>query len=174
VLLAVKADLTQENVSHALSQGSVISSLRALKLDLPGLGEQQLQILKPQVTLGDHQVNVNGTLVTAGAAPESGVQLIVTGKPKLEGDDRIVLTDIVVNSPDIVEPEKFAKFVEELLNPLVNLHHFDRPNFALRLDSLSVADERLHAEGRLLIAPRVSSTVGMIAQPSSNASLQSK
>jgi hypothetical protein len=174
VLLAVKADLTQENVSHALSQDDVISSLRALKLDLPGLGEQQLQILKPQVTLGDNQVNVNGTLVTAGAAPESGVQLIVTGKPTLEGDDRIVLTDIVVNSPDIVEPGKFAEFVEELLNPLVNLHRFDRPNFALRLDSLSVADQRLHAEGRLLIAPPVNSTVGMTAQPTNIASPQSK
>jgi hypothetical protein len=154
LLLSLDAHLTQENVSEALTLGRVASSLRALKLDLPGLGEQQLQVLDPKVTMADNLITVHGLLVTAGASRDTGVDITVSGKPQLERDDRIILSDMTVACPDIIEPQKFAKFVEELLNPLVNLHRFDRPNFALRLDSLKVADGGIDATGRLLIAPK--------------------
>jgi hypothetical protein len=153
ILLRMKAHLTQDNVSDALAVGRVASSLRALKLDLPGLGEQQLQVLDPKVTMAEKLITVKATLVTAGAARDTGVDLTVTGKPELKGDDRIVLTNMAVECPDIIEPQKFASFVEELINPLVNFHRFDRRNFALRLDSLTLADGGLDAQGRILVAP---------------------
>jgi hypothetical protein len=155
ILLKMKAHLTQDNVSDALAVQRVASSLRALKLDLPGLGEQQLQVLDPQVTMAENLITVKATLVTAGASRDTGVDLTVTGKPVLKGDDQIVLSDMAISCPDIVEPQKFARFVEDLLNPLINFHRFDRPNFALRLDSLTLADGGLDANGRILIAPKV-------------------
>ncbi len=156
VLLTLKADLSQNDVSKALTVGRVASSLRALKLDLPGLGEQQLEVLEPKVTMADGKIKVNGTLVTVGASPDTGVPITVVGTPKLEGDDRIVLKEMAVESTEIVEPEKFADFIEELLNPLVTLHRFDRATMALRLNSISVAGNAVHGEGRLLLAPRPS------------------
>jgi len=154
ILLRMRAHLTQDNVSNALAVGRVASSLRALKLDLPGLGEQQLQVLDPQVSMAQNLITVKATLVTAGASRDTGVDLTVTGKPVLKGDDQILLSDMAIDCPDIIEPQKFAHFVEELLNPLVNFHRFDRPNFALRLDSLIVADGGVDAVGRILVAPK--------------------
>jgi hypothetical protein len=159
ILLRMKAHLTQENVADALAVGRVASSLRALKLDLPGLGAQELQVLDPHVTMAEKLITVKATLVTKGAARDTGVDLTVTGKPELKGDDRIVLSNMAIECPDIVEPKKFAGFVEELLNPLVNFHHFDRRNFALRLDSLTLAEGGLDAEGRILVAPNTPPSV---------------
>jgi hypothetical protein len=155
ILLKVRANLNQDDIAKALSNQSVLGSLRAFKLDLPGLGEQQLTVLEPQVGLADDLVTVKGTLVTVGSERDTGVQIAVSGKPQLEGDARVSLKEIKVASTDIVEPERFAKFLEELINPLVNFQRFDKPNFAIRLDKLTLADGTVHTEGRVLIAPKL-------------------
>jgi LmeA-like phospholipid-binding len=154
LMLTAKVDFASQDVSDALAINSVASTLRGLRLDLPGLGEQQLQVLSPRVNLDSGKILVDATLVTAGAPKETGVVLHVVGTPALEGNDRVVLKDMQVNCPDIVEPEKFAAFVEQLLNPIVNFQRFDRSNFAMRLKVLDVTEKRVHAEGNILIAPR--------------------
>jgi len=154
LMLTAKVDFASEDVSDALAINSVASAMRGLRLDLPGLGEQQLQILAPRVNLDSGKIVVDATLVTKGAPKETGVAMHVVGTPTLEGNDRVVLKEMKVDCPDIVEPEKFAAFVEQLLNPIVNFHRFDRSNFAMRLNALDVTEKRVHAEGNIIIAPR--------------------
>jgi hypothetical protein len=154
LLLTAKVDFASEDVSDALAINSIASAMRGLRLDLPGLGEQQLQVLSPRVNLDSGKIVVDATLVTAGAPKSTGVAMHVVGTPSLEGNDRIILKEMKVDCPDIVEPEKFALFVEQLLNPIVNFQRFDRANFAMRLNALDVTEKRVHAEGSILVAPR--------------------
>lgn len=154
ILLSLTGKVTQEDVAQALKNTSVASSLRGLKLDLPGLGEQQLEVLSPSVSMTDDKIKISGTLVTAGASADTGVPLTIAGKVTLKGDDRIVLENMTVESADIIEPQKFASFIEQLLNPIVNLQRFDRRNLAVRLNTLQVSDGFVEARGKLLVAPR--------------------
>jgi hypothetical protein len=158
VLLSMTGKVTQEDVAQALKNTSVASSLRGLKLDLPGLGEQQLEVLSPSVSMADDKIKISGTLVTAGASADTGVPLTIAGKISLKGDDRVVLENMTVESADIIEPQKFAAFIEQLLNPLVNLQRFDRRNMAIRLNTLQVSEGFVEARGKLLLAPRQPST----------------
>jgi len=104
--------------------------------------------------MADDKIKISGTLVTKGASPDTGVPLTIAGKISLQGDDRVVLENMTVDSADIIEPQKFAAFVEQLLNPLVNLQRFDRRNLAVRLNTLQVSDGFVKAQGKLLLAPR--------------------
>jgi len=72
----------------------------------------------------------------------------------LHGNEHLFLEEVKINSADISEPEKFSKFVENLINPLINLHRFDKPNFALRLDEVSVKTKSVAVTGRILLGPR--------------------
>jgi len=153
VMMNIDMLLDQATAASALQTNKVASSLGALKLDLPGLGAQQLAVLNPQVAITDGLITINALLLTAGAQEETGVPIMISGNPKLEGDSRIVLENIAVSSPEIVEPQKFAQFIEELLNPIVNFSRFDRPTMAFRLNSLIVKDGAVKGTGHLLLAP---------------------
>lgn len=156
-LLSFKMQVSDRELDQILHSERVTNSLRLLKLDLssvgPGLDEQKLQMHEPQVTLADDLIVVKGILATPGADQSTAVPLTISGQPKLDGDSRILLEDVNVESPDITEPRKFSKFVEHLINPLINLHRFDRPHFAIRLDEISVKKEGVSISGRIILAP---------------------
>jgi len=154
VLVAVEGDISEQLVSKALRSKSVSENLRFLKLDLPGLGEQRLQILQPRVRVLGDKVEVKAHLITAGGAPDTGIDLVINGKPVLEKERFIILKDIQIESSDIRDPSEFAVFVEELLNPLIDFGRMDRETHAFRLTELSVKNDRVHFAGRLLLAPR--------------------
>jgi hypothetical protein len=154
VLVSVKAALTPEEISAALKSEKVEKSLRGLNLDLPGLGEQQLQVVNPKVEFIEDNVCIQALLKAKSADDSTGVHLKITGKLKLKGDDRVEIADMKVEGIDIVEPEKFANFAEELLNPLIDLKRMDRKDHAFRLSSLDVGQGGLTGEGRLIIAPK--------------------
>jgi hypothetical protein len=71
-----------------------------------------------------------------------------------------------VDSPDIVEPEKFADFTAKLLNPVVDFARMDRRDHAFRLDSLRVSGKAgdVEGDGRLLLVPRVKAPGSQLAQ----------
>lgn len=154
VLVSIKAALTPEEISAALKSDKVANSLRGLNLDLPGLGEQQLQVVNPKVEFIEDNVCIQALLKAEGADDSTGVPLKITGKLKLKGDDRVEIADLKVEGSDIIEPEKFANFAEELLNPLIDLKRMDRKDHAFRLSSLDVGERGLTSEGRLIIAPK--------------------
>lgn len=85
VAMMVKAQVDEEQVARALSTEAISKSLRGLKLDLPGLGETQLQILNPKVQLTGEAVKIDATLVTLGASPDTGVPILISAKPVLQG-----------------------------------------------------------------------------------------
>ncbi|MBS2007255.1 MAG: hypothetical protein JST01_09455 [Cyanobacteria bacterium SZAS TMP-1] len=168
VMLCVKANLSQKQIARALENPSVASKLHGLKLDLPGLGEQQLEVVKPKVEILDDLLKLEATLVTKGGTLESGVPVTIVARPRLVGDSQIVLEGMKVDSPDIVEPEKFADFTSKLLNPVVDFARMDRRDHAFRLDKLTVSgkDGDVEGDGRLLLVPRpsVSTTASQLAQ----------
>ena len=149
----VEGDVSQKDVTRALASQKVISSLRGLKLDLPGLGEQQLDIIDPDVTIEENQLVIKGNLITRGGAPDTGVPIIITGKPVLEGNQRIMVDNLVVDCPYIVEPEKFASFVEELINPIVDFGRYDRTTHAFRLSKFAVEEKSVSGQGELILVP---------------------
>jgi hypothetical protein len=124
-----------------------------LKLDVPGLGEQRLQVLQPRVALGDRRIQIDARLITRGASPDTGVDLTISAVPVLDGS-KIFLREMRVSSPDIIDPEHFAKFVEDLFNPIVDFGKFDRADHAFRLTSFVVERDRVNASGNLLLVPR--------------------
>ena len=169
VLVSVKSALSTDEISAALKSEKVAKSLRGLNLDLPGLGSQQLQVVNPTVELNDQNVCITAFLKAEGADDSTGVPLKITGRLQLKGDDRVEIADMKVESSDIIEPEKFAEFAEELLNPLIDLKRMDRQDHAFRLSSLNVGSQGLSSEGKLLIAPKKppapnSATVGLNGQ----------
>jgi hypothetical protein len=164
ILLSFTSDVEQKNVARALEGKQLERQLRGLKLDLPGLGEQQLEVLNPKVNMTEEQIAINGTLVTSGASPDTGVPITIAGRVELLGNDRIILKNMVVDSPEIMEPQKFAEFVEQLLNPLVNLQRFDKANMALRLNSLKMSQGRLNAAGNLILAPHFEAAAKAISE----------
>ncbi len=176
VLVSVKTALTAQEISAALKSEKVAKSLRGLNLDLPGLGAQQLQVVNPTVELTDENVCIQALLKAEGADDSTGVPLKITGKLRLKGDDRVEIADMKVESSDIVEPEKFAEFAEELLNPLIDLKRMDRKDHAFRLTSLDVGSKGLTSEGKLLIAPKnpqpaIGATVGLTSKKESTAGI---
>ncbi len=158
-LFSFKMSVSESELDQILHSPKVTNSLKALRLDLtnigPGAGEQRIQMHEPQVTINDDSIMVKARLITQGADPSTAVLMTITGKPKLHGNDCIVLEEVKIDSEDITDPEKFSKFVENLINPLINLHRFDKANFALRLDDISVKSKSLSVAGRLIIGPRV-------------------
>lgn len=154
VLVSVKAALTQEEISTALKSERVSKSLRGLNLDMPGLGAQQLQVVNPEVDFVEDNVCIKALLKAEGADNSTGVPLKITGKLQLKGDDRVEIAGMKVESSDIIEPEKFSEFAEELLNPLIDLKRMDRKDHAFRLSSLDVGEKGLTGEGKLILAPK--------------------
>jgi len=153
VTLAVKAELNQKHVCRALAAEAVIKSMRGLKLDLPGLGATQLQVLNPKVSMTQGLINIHALLVTEGASADTGIDLEVAATPKLVGS-KIVLENMHVSCPEIEDPQTFAKFAEELFNPIVDFGRFDRSNFAFRLTSFELARDKIIGNGCLLLVPK--------------------
>lgn len=154
LLLGVEGSLTEKQLASALENPDVASKLRMIKLDLPGLGDQQLQLIEPKVKFEDGLVKVTTLLVTKGAKQEAGVNLSVTGRPHLEDESRIILDDMQVDSPDIVAPDAFSSFSETLLNPLVDFRKMDRVDHAFRLKRFQLSRGQLDFAGNLLLAPK--------------------
>jgi hypothetical protein len=153
VAMTVTAQVDQQQVARALSTEAVSKSLRGLKLDLPGLGEQQLQILNPKVKLAGDKIKIDATLVTLGADPETGVAIVISAKPVLQGA-KIMLEEMEVSSPDIEDPAAFAKFAQDLFNPIFDLGKFDRADHAFRLTNFGLMDDKVVGNGNLLLVPR--------------------
>lgn len=153
VLLNISARLTHNDISSALQSPKIAGSLRGLKLDLPGLGAQQLRVIDPRVELANGTIKIEALLITEGAPAETGVPIVITGRPTIDGS-RIGLTDMTVSSPDIVDPEQFAKFAQELLNPIVDLGRYDRLDHAFRLSAIDVQKSSVEGVGSLLLAPK--------------------
>jgi hypothetical protein len=165
VMLSVRASLSQKQIARALENPSIASKLHGLKLDLPGLGEQQLEVLSPKVEILDDLLKVEGTLVTRGGTVESGVPVTISARPKLVGDSQIVLEQLKVDSSDIVDPEKFSDFTAKLLNPVVDFARMDRRDHAFRLDTLKVSGSQgdVEGNGRLLLVPRAQPSASQLA-----------
>jgi LmeA-like phospholipid-binding len=153
VAMTVQAQVDQDQVGKALSTEAVSKSLRGLKLDLPGLGEQQLQILNPKVQLTGDSVKIDATLVTLGASPDTGVAIVISAKPVLQGS-KIMLENMQVSSPDIEDPAAFAKFAQDLFNPILDFGKFDRADHAFRLTSFGLQQDKVVGNGCLLLVPK--------------------
>lgn len=154
VMVAVRGEVNEADVSNALQSPKVASSLNFLRLELPGLGDQHLQVLEPKVKLENGKVKINTWLITANAPKDTGVKIDISAEPKLDTDRFIVLKDTKVESADIVEPDKFSVFSEDLLNPLLDFGKFDRHTHAFRLNQLNVQEQKVNFEGKLLLAPK--------------------
>ncbi|MBP9809231.1 LmeA family phospholipid-binding protein [bacterium] len=153
-MLFMRAELSQEQIAEALKTPRLVASMSGLKLDLPGLGEQQLEVMKPAVHIVGDMLKLEATLVTKGASIDTGVPIKISARPKLVGDSKIMLEDLQVEGPDIVEPEKFAQFAQDLLNPLIDFARMDRRDHAFRLADLQVGDGGVSGDGKLLLVPK--------------------
>lgn len=154
VTLAVHAEVNQSDIEEALNSPKVIGSLRGLKLNLPGLDEEQLQVLSPKVAIKDETINLAATLVVKGQPPETGVAVKISARPTLVDGSKIIFADLKVDGGGIVEPEKFAAFAETLLNPVVDFARMDRRDHAFRLSSLQLSGDSMVGDGNLLLAPQ--------------------
>lgn len=154
VNIAVSGDVSKEDVERALATEEITRAIRGFKLDLPGLGDSELEVLKPKVEIDKGLVKIAGTLVTKGASEETGVPLTIEATPKLVAQDQIVLDNLKVESDMIVEPEKFSAFISQLINPIVRFSRYDRKTHAFRLLALDVTDDNVKGEGFLLLVPK--------------------
>lgn len=170
VMVQVSGEATEQEISRALKSPKVSSQLNFLRLDLPGLGDQHLQILEPTIEIVDSKVRINARLITAGAAPETGIKVDITARPVLKDERFIMLEDTKIQSPDIVEPEKFSKFAEDLLNPLIDFGRLDRTNRAFRLTELVTDKHKVRFAGKLLLAPKAVSPPSVKSPPNTDKS----
>jgi hypothetical protein len=154
VNISVAGDVSKEDVTKALATQEITKAIRGFKLDLPGLGDAELEVLKPQVEIEKGLVKIAGTLVTKGASEDTGVPLKIEATPKLVANNEIVLDNLKVESALIVEPEKFSAFISDLINPIVRFSRYDRKTHAFRLLALDVNDDLVKGEGNLLLVPK--------------------
>lgn len=155
IYLAISGSLRQEDVCKALSSEAVTRSLRGLRLDLPGLGDQQLEILEPKVSLQEKRITISSKMVTKGASADTGIDMTISALPILNGS-KILLTDMVVSCPDIMDPTSFSKFVQDLFNPIIDFGRYDRSDHAFRLSKFEIEKDRVVGDGNLLLVPRAS------------------
>lgn len=156
-LFKFKMTVSEKEFDQLLHSPKATNSLKALRLDLtsigPGMGEQKIQMQEPQVNIDNQAIMLKAKFATPGADPSTAVFMTIYGEPKLHGDNLVFLENIKIDSPDISEPEKFSKFVENLINPLIRLSRFDKTNFALRLDDISIKSKSLSVSGRIVVGP---------------------
>ena len=153
VMLAVKGQLDNKAAVRALESEKIVQSLHGLKIDLPGLGEQQLQVVRPKVDIADNAIKIDAFLVTQGASEDTGVPIVITGTPELKGD-KVFISQMKVESPVITEPEKFAPFLQDLFNPIFDFAKMDRKDHAFRLKQLAIKGDTVEGDGQLLLVPR--------------------
>jgi LmeA-like phospholipid-binding len=149
----VDAKLNRDQIAQALNNPAVVSSIRGLKLDLPGLGAQQLQILHPNVSLSSDSIVIDCLLVTKGADEATGVHISLAGRPSIEGA-KIYLRDLKVASADIPNPVEFSQFLDELFNPIVDMGRYDRKDHAFRLVDVKIDPQTIQGDGTLVFAPK--------------------
>jgi len=155
----VKARLNRAEIASALNNPKVSESIRGLKLDLPGLGAQQLQIVHPKLELQEGGiVKIDALLITQDGAPDTGVPIKISGRPTIEAQ-RIWLRDMTVESPDIPNPVEFAQFVGELVNPIFDMGKFDRKDHAFRVTQFVIKPDKVLADGTLVLWPKEQSKV---------------
>jgi hypothetical protein len=154
VVMTVKAEMSEAQIEKALNTPEISRTLKGLKLDLPGLGEQSLQVLKPKVDLKDDSITLDAVLVVEGAPIETGVPVKISAKPRLVEDRRIFLDDLKVDADGLVEPDKFSAFAQTLLNPLIDFSKLDRRDHAFRLNTLKIEGDEMVGSGKLLLAPK--------------------
>ncbi len=156
LVVAVSGEADERQISKALLSDAIASKLRFLKLDLPGLGTQHLQIIEPKVKLANNKIYIDCWLVTVGAAKDTGIKLNISATPQLIKERFIVLKDTSVFSDDIIEPTQFAKFAEDLLNPLIDLGKMDKATHAIRLTNVDIDESKVSFKGNILLVPKQS------------------
>jgi hypothetical protein len=95
--------------------------------------------------------------------------LTISAVPVLEGS-KVFLRKMRVNSPDIVDPVHFAKFVEDLFNPIGDFGKYDRADHAFRLTSFVVERDQVKGTGNILLVPRAQAGAASPASAASAAS----
>lgn len=153
IMFNVTGHLNKDQITTALNNPKVSSAIRGLKLDLPGLGSQQIEIVRPDVQISDDALQVHALLITKGAPEETGVPVTISGRPTVEGP-KIYLRDLQVDSPDIPNPEEFAKFTDELFNPIYDLGRLDRKTHAFRVTGIKFRKDTVDGTGTLVLAPK--------------------
>ncbi len=161
IMFNLTAHLNKEDITAALNNPKVSSSIRGLKLDLPGLGAQEIQILRPKVELADGVMTIDATLITKGAAEDTGVPIVISGRPAIEGS-KIYLRELQVSSPDIPNPEEFASFTETLFNPLFDMGRLDRKTHAVRVMQIAINPDNVEGLGTLVLAPKPEMAVALV------------
>lgn len=164
VCLNIHANLDATEVAKMLQTPKMASALRGLKLDLPGLGAQQLQVIDPHVELGDNLIKIHATLITEGGAPETGVPIDISGRPEFVGA-KLYLRDMNVFSPAIENPKEFTHFADELLNPIADLGRYDRKDHAFRVQDIGIMPDTARAEGTLVLAPKPGMQIAQSQSP---------
>jgi len=145
---------TQDQIQKILADERATGMLKGLKIDLPGLGAQEISVIDPSVVIGQDSLDIKVFLVTKGADKDTGVQLAIFGHPKLIEERKIVIDDLKIDSTTINEPAIFADFVSKLVNPIIDFARFDRTDHAFRLSVLTVNPGKIEGMGRLLLVPR--------------------
>lgn len=153
VLFTLSGSADERAVSRALRARQVVAALAFLNLDLPGLGDVQLKLLDPQVELCAGKVYIETDLLTVGASPDTAVKLKISATPYLKDERWICLKNVAIESSDIYEPEKFADFIEDLFNPLLDLSRLDRRTHAVRLTSFQIEQGRVIFSGKMVMGP---------------------
>ncbi|MBX9876872.1 MAG: hypothetical protein K2Y22_00295 [Candidatus Obscuribacterales bacterium] len=163
VSLSLDGCVSQKDITAALKDPQVTSSLSTMKLDLPGLGNQQLEILEPDVKIENGKVKIRATVVTKGGKKETGVPVTVSAVPYLVEDGaKLNLKDMDIQSSEIENPAEFAQFVTELFNPLINFSRMDNGQRAFRLNDFKISGAKINFDGKLILAPR--KTTSALAQ----------
>lgn len=163
VSLMLDGCMSQKDITTALKDPQVTSTLSTMKLDLPGLGNQQLEILEPDVQIENGKVKIRATVVTKGGKRETGVPVTVSATPYVVEDGaKICLKDMDIQSAEIENPAEFAQFVTELFNPLINFSRMDKGYRAFRLSDCKISDTQINFNGKLILAPR--KTMSALAQ----------
>lgn len=145
---------TQDQIQKILADERARAMLKGLKIDLPGLGAQEIEVIEPSVVIGQDSVDIKAFLVTKGAARDTGIDLAIFGQPKLVEERKIIIDSLKIESKTIDEPAVFADFVSKLVNPIIDFARFDRTDHAFRLSVLTVNPGKIEGMGRLLLVPR--------------------
>lgn len=163
LLVSMEGTMAERDLSRALQSKTVTSNLRFLKFNLPGLGDQHLQVIDPRVALADDFVDLRCRMITAGADPSTAVNVRIKALPQLDRQRYVRLNDIKVQSADIEDPVHFGPFLETLFNPLIDFGRFDRFTHAFRLSQLQIKDGKVHYAGKLWLVPRQDEKTGYSA-----------
>jgi len=125
------------------------------------LGAQEIQILRPKVELADGVMTIDATLITKGAAEDTGVPIVISGRPASEGS-KIYLRELQVPRLTFPTRRSLPALPRRSSTPCSIWARLDRKTHAVRVMQIAINPDNVEGLGTLVLRSQTRMAVAQV------------